>query len=441
MNRSVTFAEAVAVWWRIGLLSFGGPAGQIALMHRIIVDEKKWLDEARFLHALNYCMLLPGPEAQQLAAYIGWLLHGVRGGVVAGVLFILPGAVAIMALSWLYVVLGDLAVVEGLFLGLKAAVLAIVVQALLRIAKRALPGTFEKILALAGFMALFAFGLPFPVVVLGAGAIGFFTARWFPKVDPEQKLESHAVSFLDQENYANRAGTHHAALVCIVLWLGTIGGLWLLLGGENVFTQIAVFFSQMAVVTFGGAYAVLAYVAQQGVEHFQWLQPGEMLDGLGLAETTPGPLILVTQFVGFLAALRQSGLEPVMLYATLGALLTTWITFLPSFLWIFAGAPHVEKLRGNIVLAAALKAITAAVVGVIANLALWFALNLLFAESRRIDAIGLDLLLPVISSVDSVMLLLSLLAFALVFIMKARLLSVLGSSALVGIGVTLFSQI
>ncbi len=441
MNGTVTFAEAVAVWWRIGLLSFGGPAGQIALMHRIIVDEKKWLDEARFLHALNYCMLLPGPEAQQLATYIGWLLHGVRGGVVAGVLFILPGAVAIMLLSWLYVLLGDLAVVEGLFLGLKAAVLAIVVQALLRIARRALPGNFEKILALAGFTALFAFGLPFPLVVLSAGAIGFCVARWFPKVATEQKLESNSASAFNQEHFTNRTGTNLAALVCIALWLGTLGGLWLLLGGDNVFTQIAVFFSQMAVVTFGGAYAVLAYVAQQGVEHFQWLQPGEMLDGLGLAETTPGPLILVTQFVGFLAALRQSGLEPVMLFATLGALLTTWVTFLPSFLWIFAGAPHIEKLRGNIALAAALKAITAAIVGVIANLALWFALNLLFAESRRIDAFGLDLLLPVVSSVDAVMLTLSLLAFALVFIMKSGLLSVLGISALVGIGVTLFSQI
>mgnify|MGYP002629684600 CR=1 FL=1 len=435
MQKAVSFKEALAVWWRIGLLSFGGPAGQIALMHHIIVDEKKWLDESRFLHALNYCMLLPGPEAQQLATYIGWLLHGVRGGVTAGLLFILPGAVAILGLSWLYVLLGNFTLVEGLFFGLKAAVLAIVVQAMIRIAGRTLQGLLKPLLAVAGFFALFAFGLPFPLVVLGAGVIGYIAAHWFS--DGAAAGSNGAAESSIHELAVDRSGTTRAAMVCLLLWLLTVGGLFVLLGSDNVFTQIAVFFSKLAVVTFGGAYAVLAYVAQQGVEQFQWLQPGEMLDGLGLAETTPGPLILVTQFVGFLAALRQSGLEPVMLYATLGALLTTWVTFLPCFLWIFAGAPYVEKLRDNRALSLALAAITAAVVGVIANLALWFALNLLFKENVRITSAGMDMLLPVPSTIDIAMLSLSLLAFVLVFGFKMRILGVLTLSAAAGMAVTL----
>ncbi len=437
MQESISFKEALAVWWRIGFLSFGGPAGQIALMHRIIVDEKKWLDESRFLHALNYCMLLPGPEAQQLATYIGWLMHGVRGGVTAGLLFILPGAVAILGLSWLYVLLGDFTLVEGLFFGLKAAVLAIVVQAMIRIAGRTLRGVLKPVLAIAGFTALFAFGLPFPLVVLGAGVIGYIAARWFSTTGAAgtDGAADSAPSIHDLA--VDRSGTTRAAMICLLLWLITVGGLFLLLGGDNVFTQIATFFSKLAVVTFGGAYAVLAYVAQQGVEQFQWLQPGEMLDGLGLAETTPGPLILVTQFVGFLAALRQSGLEPAMLYATLGALLTTWVTFLPCFLWIFAGAPYVEKLRHNKALSMALAAITAAVVGVIANLALWFALNLLFRENVRITSAGMDMLLPVPGTIDAAMLSLTVLAFVLVFGLKLRILGVLGFSAAAGIAVKL----
>jgi len=283
---TIPFGEAISVWWRIGVLSFGGPAGQIALMHRILVEEKGWVDEARFLHALNYCMLLPGPEAQQLATYVGWLLHGVRGGLVAGLLFILPGAVAILALSWLYVLLGDLAVVEGLFFGLKAAVLAIVAQALLRIAGRALQGLLKPLLALAAFTALFVFSLPFPLVVIGAGLIGYVGARFFSPADTSAEVPLAPVTV--------RPGTRTAAITCLLLWLGTVGGLVLLLGPDNVFAQIGVFFAKMALITFGGAYAVLSYVAQQGVEHYQWLQPGEMLDGLAMAETTPGPLILVT---------------------------------------------------------------------------------------------------------------------------------------------------
>ncbi len=424
--REVAFKDALAVWARIGFLSFGGPAGQIALMHRIIVDEKKWLHESRFLHALNYCMLLPGPEAQQLATYVGWLLHGVKGGIVAGVLFIVPGAFAILALSWLYVSLGDLAVVEGVFFGLKAAALAIVVQALIRIGRRALKGSLMPALAVAGFIALFVFGLPFPLVVLGAGVIGYAVAKRMAMdktVQPESDVDTEIVV---------RAGTKRAALACLLLWLLTVGGLLALLGKDNVYSQIAVFFSKMAMVTFGGAYSVLAYVAQQAVENFQWLQPGEMLEGLGLAETTPGPLILVTQFVGFLAAYREAAIEPSLLYASLGALLTLWVTFLPCFLWIFVGAPHVEKLRANQSLSAAMAAITAVVVGVIANLALWFAANALFAEQHRIAAFGVDMSLPVPGSVDLPMLVLSALAFVLVFWLRSGILWLLGISATLG---------
>ncbi|MCH8499170.1 MAG: chromate efflux transporter [Marinobacter sp.] len=423
---TVPFREALAVWWKIGILSFGGPAGQIALMHRMIVEEKRWLDEQRFLHALNYCMLLPGPEAQQLATYIGWLMHGVKGGLVAGLLFILPGALMILGLSWLYVLLGNLTVVEGLFFGLKVAVLAIVVQALLRIAGRALQNRLRYGLAVAGFLALFAFNLPFPLVVLGAGLIGYLSARWgrpvsAPVVSPPVPVP----------------GTRRAAAAMALLWLGTLLGLFVLLGPDSVYTDLAAFFSKMAVVTFGGAYAVLAYVAQQGVEHYQWLQPGEMLDGLGLAETTPGPLILVTQFVGFLAAWREAGVPGSLWYGSLGALLTTWVTFLPCFLWIFLGAPYVERLRGNHALSAALGAITAAVVGVIANLALWFAVNVLFAERSRWTGFGMDVTLPHWQSLDLAAAALALLAFVLVFLLRVGMLTVLGVCAAAGIAWTL----
>jgi chromate transporter len=422
----VGFREALSLWWRVGLLSFGGPAGQIALMHRLVVAEKRWLDEPRFLHALNYCMLLPGPEAQQLATYIGWLLHGVRGGLAAGVLFILPGAAAMLALSWLYVLLGDLSLVAGLFFGLKAAVLAIVIQALVRIARRALTGALKPALAVAAFVLLFVFAVPFPLVVLGAGVLGYLTARWL--------VAAPAGTVVVTNDLVVRPGTRRAAAVCLLLWGGTVGGVYLAFGAGHVFTDIATFFSKMAVVTFGGAYAVLAYVAQQGVEHYGWLRPGEMLDGLGLAETTPGPLILVTQYVGFLGALRQAPFGPALLSATMGAALTTWVTFLPCFLWIFAGAPYVETLRAHRALSAALAAITAAVVGVIANLALWFALNVLFEQQSRVTMNGVELLLPVAASLNVPMLILSAIAFALIFVARLGLLPVLGICALLGMG-------
>ncbi|MCC5794686.1 MAG: chromate efflux transporter [Chromatiales bacterium] len=417
----VAFRDALAVWLRIGLLSFGGPAGQIALMHRMLVEERRWISEARFLHSLNYCMLLPGPEAQQLATYVGWLLHGVRGGLLAGLLFILPGATAILLLSWLYVLLGDLSLVAGLFFGLKAAVLAIVLQALIRVARRTLGSTARLLLAAAAFLVLFAFGVPFPFVVLGAGLLGLAATRWF------QESGAAAVGKVEGSPVV-RPGTGRAALACLLLWVGTLLLLAVLLGTGNVYTRIAVFFSTMAMVTFGGAYAVLAWVAQQAVEHYQWLLPGEMVDGLGLAETTPGPLILVTQFVGFLAAWREADPGMALAAGTLGALLTTWVTFLPCFVWIFAGAPHVERLRGQRRLAAALAAITAAVVGVIANLALWFATRVLFGEQRELAGIEL----PVLASIELPMLGLAVLACMLLFRYRLGVLPVLGACALAG---------
>ena len=396
--------EAFAVWAKVALLSFGGPAGQIAVMHRILVEEKRWLGEARFLHALNFCMLLPGPEAQQLATYTGWLMHGIRGGLVAGLLFVLPGALAIMALSVVYALYGNVGAVAALFFGLKAAVLAIVVQAVVRIGSRALRNRAMLALAAASFVAIFFFDAPFPLIVLIAAIIGFLGARSGSAVfagsghGDAGEAEAGAATILGDAPPA-RGPSHRrrlflTAALLLVLWLGPVAVLWAALGGGHVFAEIAVFFSKMAVVTFGGAYAVLAWVAQAGVETYGWLQPGEMLDGLGMAETTPGPLIMVTQFVGFMAAFREPGLLAALPAGALGGALTTWVTFAPCFLWIFLGAPYVERLRENRALAAALAAITAAVVGVILNLALWFALHTIFGTVVRFEARGLSVAVP-----------------------------------------------
>jgi chromate transporter len=441
-RHGIGFSEAVRVWARIALLSFGGPAGQIAVMHRILVEERKWIGERRFLHALNFCMLLPGPEAQQLATYIGWLLHGVRGGLVAGLLFVLPGLVAIMALSWLYLAFGNVAPVAALFFGLKAAVLAIVLEAVRRIGARALTHRILVGLAASAFIAIFVFHVPFPLLILAAALVGFVAGKAGLAAfaggaghgdgtnddGSETALGEHLP---DHVRPSWRRSLRLAAWL-VLLWLGPIAGLFLWLGPHNVFTQIGSFFATMAVVTFGGAYAVLAYVAQQAVDTYGWLRPGEMLDGLGLAETTPGPLIMVTQFVGFLAAARRAGgLDP-FLAGTLGGLLTTWVTFTPSFLWIFVGAPFSERLRGNRALSAALTAITAAVVGVILNLALWFALHTLFAELNPVRLGGLAWDLPVLSSLRWPALLLTAAALVATFRFRLGPLAVLGGCALVG---------
>jgi chromate transporter len=431
----VGLAEAFSVWLRIALLSFGGPAGQIAVMHRILVDEKRWVSESRFLHALNYCMLLPGPEAQQLATYIGWLMHGTRGGLMAGGLFILPGAICIMALSWIYAAFGQVGLVAALFFGLKAAVLAIVLQAVVRVGSRALKNDAMRALAAIAFLAIFFLDVPFPAIVFGAGLIGYFGGRAgiaaFDVAGGHGAVsDSEADSLLGEDLPAHARPSVRQSLavaaVWLLLWLVPVALLAWTFGSGDVFTQIAVFFSKMAMVTFGGAYAVLAYVAQQAVEHYAWLKPGEMLDGLGMAETTPGPLIMVLQFVGFMAAFRAPGALPPLLAGTLGGLLATWVTFTPCFLWIFLGAPFVEKLRGNRALSAALAAITAAVVGVILNLAVWFAIHTMFREVRPLHLLGgVGFDVPVLASVNGWAVILSAAAVIAVFRFKLGMLPTL----------------
>jgi chromate transporter len=403
-----SFAEAFAVWLKIGLLSFGGPAAQIALMHRIVVDEKRWIDEPRFLHALNYCMLLPGPEAQQLATYLGWLLHRTAGGLVAGILFVLPGAAVMLALSIIYALYARVPVIEGLFWGIRAAVLAIVVEAILRIGRRALKNRAMYAVAAAAFFGIFFLQVPFPLIVLMAGALGFFGARLWPgafaaagghAAAPQQATPGGAAA-----GRAAAAGAVRSQVVIVtlgaLLWFGPTLAFAAWLGWSSGFAHIGLFFSKMAVVTFGGAYAVLAYVAQQAVETYGWLAAGEMLTGLGLAETTPGPLIMVVQFVGFLGAFRHPGPVEPLTAGIIGGLLATWVTFVPCFIWIFLGAPYVERLRGNVRLSAALATVTAAVVGVILNLALWFALHVLFAEIDEVHFGPMRLLLPDVTSLN-----------------------------------------
>lgn len=412
---------AARVWSRIGWLGFGGPAGQIALMHRELVERRRWISEPRFLHALNYCMLLPGPEAQQLAVYIGWLMHRTRGGIVAGVLFVLPGAIVLGLLSFLYVRFGQLPFVSAVFFGLKAAVLAIVVEAVLRIGRRALKTRFLVALAASAFVAIFALRLPFPWIVLGAALAGLFAHRVVPGWLPAPKADSAATDehYLIDRMLARGEAAHtlpslRRALLttatCLLLWAIPVITAVAWLGNDHVIAREGRFFSQTAVVTFGGAYAVLAYVAQKAVEGFAWLQPGEMVDGLALAETTPGPLIMVLQFVGFVAAYRNPGLLDPWTAAVLGAAMTTWVTFLPCFLFIFVGAPYVEALRRNRSLHAAMSAITAAVVGVVLNLSAWFALHTVFGELRTWQAGPLRLDMPVWASWDAAALLLALAA-------------------------------
>ena len=374
-----TFAEATRTFGKIGLLSFGGPAGQIALMHRILVDEKRWLGEAQFLHALNYCMLLPGPEAMQLATYAGWLLHGVRGGLVAGLLFVLPGAAVITMLSAIYLFFGDVSLIKGLLFGLKAAVLAVVLEAVVKVSRRALKDWTMLALAIAAFVAIAFLKLPFPLIIIAAAIIGAVLHRGQRgNGAPSAKADEARIVMPEwaKPNGRRLAGTLGAWLI---IWFMPLLALHAATGTTHVFSAEALFFSKMATVTFGGAYAVLSYVGQQAVEVYGWLKPEEMLTGLGLAETTPGPLILVLVFVGFLGGARQSGFAPLTGGLT-GAAITLWFTFVPCFLWIFVGAPYVETVRNVRWLASALAAVTAAVVGIIANLAVWFGLHVLFGD-------------------------------------------------------------
>ncbi len=404
-----TFGEFFKVWLKIGLINFGGPAGQIAMMHRIVVDEKKWIEESRFLHALNFCMLLPGPEAQKLATYIGWLLHGVRGGLTSGILFVLPGAFVMLALSLLYALGRGVSLIDGALFGIKAAVLVIVIEALWRIGKRALKTRLLMALSGLAFVGIFFLALPFPLIVGGAALIGYVAAR----TAPELLGLSGSVDIVATSSGNPWQQFALAAVIGLVIWWLPVALAAVTLGPGHVLVSIGIFFSKLAVVSFGGAYAVLAYMAQQAVETHHWMTAPEMVDGLGLAETTPGPLILVTQFVGFLAAFRDAGPFSPVMAGVIGAAMTTWVTFVPSMLWIFAGAPFVEPLRANRHLSGALAAITAAVVGVILNLTMWFALHVLFGhvtEQRAgwlrwyaFDPLALDLKASALAAIAGVL--------------------------------------
>jgi chromate transporter len=417
---TVGFPEALKVWARIGLLSFGGPAAQIALMHRTLVEEKKWLSEQRFLHALNFCMLLPGPEAMQLATYAGWSMHGLRGGLAAGLLFVLPGALVVLVLSILYVAFGAIPAVGAVFFGIKAAVLAIVIEALLRVARRALKTPSDWWIAAAAFIGLYLFGVAFPIIIFAAALIGYLrTAPASVKVDPIPVLLKGRLATI---------------ATWLALWWTPVLGLLLFFGDDHVFTGIAIFFSQLAILTFGGAYAVLSYMAQEVVQARGWLTPDEMVDGLGLAETTPGPLILVIEYVGYLSGYRFAG---GILGGIIGAAVSLWVTFVPCFLWIFTFAPYIDFLRSMPRLSGALAAITAAVVGVILNLSLWFGLHVLFDKVERIAQRPFDVWVPDVATLNVQSLL--LLAAASLLLLKFRfgVPSVIALSALAGLGLRL----
>lgn len=440
-THSIRFGEATRVWCKVALLSFGGPAGQIAVMHRILVEEKRWVSENRFLHALNYCMLLPGPEAQQLATYIGWLLHRTAGGLVAGLLFILPGFLSIMVLSILYASFNDMTLVQGIFFGLKPAVVAVVVEAVLRIGKRSLKNRTMILLAFGSFVAIFLFQAPFPLIILVAALTGFVGGRLRPDVfavirghNTDDAVNAE-LAISDDQAIGARPGhgrTLKVLATWLPLWFLPIAALWWTTGRDSVYTQEALFFSKAATLTFGGAYSVLGYIAQEAVSTHHWLEPGEMLDGLGMAETTPGPLIQVVQFVGFMGAHRNPGeLNPITA-GIFGSVITTWVTFVPCFLWIFLGAPYIEHLRGRTSLNAALSAITAAVTGVILNLSIWFALHTLFGKINERQILGARFMIPEWETLDIAALAISGLAFLCLFRLKAGMLPTLAISALTG---------
>jgi chromate transporter len=438
-----SFAEASRLWLIVGLLSFGGAPGQIAMMHRMVVDERRWVGERRYLNALNYCTLLPGPEAQQLATYLGWLMHGVAGGLVAGALFVLPGAALMALLAAIYGLYGQVTLIEALFFGLKGAVLAIIAEALWKIARRALHGPVAVALAVAAFLALFALHVPFPLVVLGAGAIGLGAGlaglSWFTGAGHGKAGAGPAVGAIDRllddpasaaMQRARAAAARRAGLIALAVWGATVAA-FALAGG--VFGDIALFFAKMAVVTFGGAYAVLAWVAQDAVHLYGWISPREMVDGLALAETTPGPTILVLQFVAHLAAFRELGLWA----GVAGGALCVFVTFAPSFAWIFLGGPSVEQIAARRELASALAAITAAVVGVIANLALVVAVPVLFGDVGRWQAGPVSLPAPALASLDPPAAIVAAAGFAGLFVLHLGLFRTLALCAALGLALRL----
>ena len=423
VTNDISYRDAVRVWLRVAASSFGGPAAQIAVIHRVTVDEKRWLDESAFVRALSFCMLLPGPEAQQLATYVGWKLHGLRGGLTAGLLFVLPGFVSMLALSILYVSAADVAIVAALFYGLKPAVLPVVLEAVFRLKRRAAGGTLGTAIAIVAFVAIFAFRIPFPVIVIGAGLVGLVADR------SATALPRPSAGISSVEIWR----TVHTAMAWLLIWLVPVGVLLLALGPDHVFTRQAAFFSRVAVVTFGGAYAVLAYVAQRAVDVFAWLTPGEMLDGLGLAETTPGPLIMVVQFVAFLGAYRNPGTMDPIAAGIIGSLVTVWVKFAPSFMFLLVGAPWVERLTSNRKLAAALAGVTAAVVGVVLNLGVWFAIHTLFTRVADRSFGSVTVPVPDLGTFSPVVAGIAVLATIALFRFRIGMLWVLAGGAALGI--------
>lgn len=431
MTSEVPFRDAVRAWVRVAASSFGGPAAQIAVIHRVAVDEKRWIDEGAFVRALSFCMLLPGPEAQQLATYLGWRLHGLRGALTAGLLFVLPGFLSMLALSILYVTAADVSFVDALFFGLKPAVLPVVLEAVFRLKRRAAGGALGTGIAAAAFVAIFAFAVPFPLIVVGAGSIGLVAHR------------DSNTALLDwtRPTGADVLQTVRTAIVWLMIWLLPVAALFIALGSDHVLSRQAAFFSRVAVVTFGGAYAVLAYVAQRAVDVFGWLSPGEMLDGLGLAETTPGPLIMVVQFVAFLGASRNPGGMNPIIAGIAGSVVTVWVTFAPSFMFILVGAPWIERLTSNRRLAAALAGVTAAVVGVVLNLAVWFAVHTLFSRVADRSFGPVTIPVPDLSTFSPVAAAIAIVAAIALFRFRVGMLWVLAGGSVLGVIARAFGMV
>jgi chromate transporter len=436
----VSFAEAARFWIKLGFINFGGPTGQIAIMHDELVERKRWISNGRFLHALNYCMLLPGPEAQQLAIYVGWLLHRVRGGIVAGVAFVLPAFFLILGLSYVYVTYGSVTWVSGVFYGLSAAVIGLVAAAVIRIGSKALGNPVMYAVAVAAFLAIFVVHVPFPLIVIAAGLAGFVAGRSWPATFAIDRglgdAGAAAISDVASAGEHTRVSARRSGRVLVLglaVWFVPLVLVALWAGSGDVLTQEAWFFSKAAVVTFGGAYAVLAYINQAAVTQYGWLLPTQMVAGLGLAESTPGPLIMVTEFVGFVGAYRNpGGLDPVVA-GVLGALVVTWATFAPCFLWIFLGAPFIERLRSNVLLSAALSTITAAIVGVVLNLAVWFGIHTLFTQVRDVTAFGGPIPAPVWSSLDGFAAAVAAISFVGLWKLRWRVIPVIAVSAAAGL--------
>ena len=436
----VSFREAARFWVRLGFINFGGPTGQIAIMHEELVDRRRWISNRRFLHALNYCMVLPGPEAQQLAIYVGWLLHRVRGGLVAGIAFVLPAFFLILGLSWTYAVHGDVPVIAGIFSGLQAAVVGIIAAAVIRIGRRVVHNAVLLAIAAAAFLAIFVGHVPFPAIVLTAGVAGFVGGRLRPDIFSlkDETVDADTPALADdgspqEHTRANVGRSVRVLAVGLAVWVVPLVAVALAPGMPTVIGEEALFFSKAAMVTFGGAYAVLAYINQAAVQQFGWLLPGQMVTGLGLAESTPGPLIMVTEFVGFMAGFRNPGeLDPV-LAGVLGATVATWATFAPCFLWIFLGAPFIERLRGNRALGATLSAITAAVVGVVLNLAVTFAIQTLFGRVRAVEVLGGPIPVPSFTSIDAFAAVVAVTSFIVLWRLRLSILWVVGASALAGV--------